>query len=123
MEGMGLPKCCQAVILGKHPGSVYRELDRNSSGGVYTGNEAQKASVQRRLNNKPGPKLDDPALTREIMGLFKQDLSANQISGRLAVLYPEQPEKQASTSTIYTCLYGERPRCERAFQARPGETA
>jgi IS30 family transposase len=41
------------------------------------------------------------------MRLFKQDLSADQISGRLAVLYPEQPEKQASTSTIYTYLYGE----------------
>jgi IS30 family transposase len=34
MEGMGLPKCYEAVILGKHLGSVYRELDRNSSGGV-----------------------------------------------------------------------------------------
>jgi IS30 family transposase len=109
MEGMGLPKCCQAVILGKHPG-VYRELDRNSSGGVYTGNGAQKASVQRRLDNKPGPRLDDPALTREIMKLFKQDLSADRISGRLVVLYPEQPEKQASTSTVYTCLYGEMAR-------------
>jgi IS30 family transposase len=107
MEGMGLPKCCQAVILGKHPSSVYRELNRNSSGGVYTGNEARKAGVQRRLDNKPSPKLDDPALTREIMGLFKQDLSADQISGRLSVLYPEQPEKQASTSTVYACLYGE----------------
>jgi IS30 family transposase len=102
MEGMGLPKCCQAVILSKHPSSVYRELDRNSSGGVYTGNGAQKASVQRRLENKPGPRLDDSALTREIMKLFKQDLSADRISGRLAVLYPEQPEKQASTSTIST---------------------
>jgi IS30 family transposase len=41
------------------------------------------------------------------MSLFKQDLSADQISGRLEVLYPEQPEKQASTSTVYACLYGE----------------
>ncbi|MDR0377302.1 MAG: hypothetical protein LBH70_05860, partial [Spirochaetaceae bacterium] len=45
MEGMGLPKSYSAVILGKHPSSVYRELGRNSSGGVYTGNEAHKASV------------------------------------------------------------------------------
>jgi IS30 family transposase len=107
MEGMGLPKCYRAVILGKHPSSIYRELGRNRTGGVYTGNEAHQASVQRRLDNKPSPKLDDPALTREIMRLFKQDLSADQISGRLEVLYPEQREKQASPSTIYTCLYGE----------------
>jgi IS30 family transposase len=41
------------------------------------------------------------------MRLFKQDLAADQIAGRLKVVYPEQPEKQASTSTIYTFLYGE----------------
>jgi IS30 family transposase len=107
MEGMALPKCYSTVILGKHPSSIYRELDRNSTGCVYTGNEARQASVQRRLDNKPRPKLDDPVLTREIMRLFKQDLSADQISGRLEVLYPGQRGKQASTSTVYTCLYGE----------------
>jgi IS30 family transposase len=104
MEGMGLPKRFMSVILCKHPSSVYRELNRNRTGGVYTGNEAQQASAQRRLEAKPSPKLDDPALTREIMRLFKQDLSPDQISGRLEVLYPFQPEKQASTSTIYTCV-------------------
>jgi IS30 family transposase len=71
MEGMALPKCFMLVILGKHPSSIYRELNRNGSGGVYTGNEAQAASAQRRLESKPSPKLDDRALTREIMGLFK----------------------------------------------------
>jgi IS30 family transposase len=90
------------VILGKHLGSVYRELDRNSSGGVYTGNEAHRASLRRRLENKPSPKLDDPALTGEIMRLFKQDLSGEQISGRLEVFYPGEEGKQASTSTVYT---------------------
>jgi IS30 family transposase len=74
---------------------------------VYTGNEAQQASTQRRLDNKPRPKLDDHKFTREIMRLFKQDLSADQISGRLEVLYPEQPEKQTSPSTVYTFLYRE----------------
>jgi IS30 family transposase len=44
----------------------------------------------------------------EIMRLFKQDLSADQISVRLGVLYPEQKEKQASLSTIYPYLYRER---------------
>jgi IS30 family transposase len=64
MEGMGLPKSYQAVILGKHPSSIYRELDRNRTCGVYTGKEAHEASAQRRLEAKPSPKLDDPALTR-----------------------------------------------------------
>jgi IS30 family transposase len=107
MEGMGLPKCYMSVILGKHQSSIYRELSRNRTGSVYAGNEAQQASAQRRLDNKPRPKLDDPALTREILRLFKGDLSADQISGRLGVLCPDQPEKQASTSTVYACLYRE----------------
>jgi IS30 family transposase len=107
MEGVGLPKCYEAVILGKHPSSIYRELQRNRTGCVYTGSEAHQLSEQRRLETKPHPKLDDPVPTGEITGLFKQDLSADRISGRLRVLYPEQQEKQASTSAIYTCLYKE----------------
>jgi IS30 family transposase len=82
MEGMGLPKSCMSVILGKHRSSIYRELNRNGSGGVYTGAEAQAASVQQRQENKPSPKTDDDALMREITGLFKKDLSPDQISGR-----------------------------------------
>jgi IS30 family transposase len=107
MEGMALPKSYRAVILGKHLSSIYRELNRNRTGGVYTGNEAQALSVHRRLETKPRPKLDDPALTREIMSLFKQDLSADQISGRLRILYPERKEQQASPSTIYRQVYQE----------------
>jgi IS30 family transposase len=60
---------------------------------VYTGAEAQAASEQRRLENKPSPKIDDDALMREITTLFKKDLSPDQIAGRLRVQYPGQPEK------------------------------
>ncbi|MDR2795298.1 MAG: hypothetical protein LBB47_01140, partial [Spirochaetaceae bacterium] len=77
------------------------------SGGVYTGNEAQAASEQRRLDNKPSPRMDDHALMREITTLFKQDLSPDQISNRLRVLYPDRKGKQVSTSTVYTNLYME----------------
>jgi IS30 family transposase len=82
-------------------------LNRNRTGCVYTGSAAQAARVQRRLDNKPRPKLDDYALTQEIMRLFRRDMPPDQISGWLGVLYPEQPERQASTSTVYTCLYRE----------------
>jgi IS30 family transposase len=44
---------------------------------------------------------------REITGLFKKDLSPDQIAGRLRVKHPGRPEKQASTSTIYRHLYEE----------------
>jgi IS30 family transposase len=105
MTGMGLPKSFMSVILGKHQSSIYREINRKGSGGVYTGNAAEAARVQRRLDNKPSPKLDDDVLMRKIMSLFRGDRSPDQISGRLGVVYPEQPERQAST--IYACLYRE----------------
>jgi IS30 family transposase len=107
MEGMALPKSFMAVILGKHLSSIYREINRNRTDGVYTGNEAQALSVQRRLDAKPSPKLDDPALTREIMNWFVKDLSQDQIAGRLRVRYPDRQEKQASPSTIYRHIYQE----------------
>jgi IS30 family transposase len=96
-----------SVILGKHHSSIYREFNRNRSGAVYTGAEAQAASEQRRLENKPSPKSDDEALMGEVTALFKKDLSPDQISGRLRVKHPDRPEKQASTSTIYQHLYEE----------------
>ncbi|MDR1232035.1 MAG: IS30 family transposase, partial [Spirochaetaceae bacterium] len=57
MEGMGLPKSCAAAIPGKHPSSIYRELNRNGDCGIYTGSGAQALSVQRRLDSRPSPKL------------------------------------------------------------------
>ncbi|MDR2796291.1 MAG: IS30 family transposase, partial [Spirochaetaceae bacterium] len=92
---------------GQTPEQHYRKLNRNGSGGVYTCNEAQAASEQRQLDNKPNPRMDDHAPMREITALFKQDLSPDQISSRLKVLYPDRKEKQVSTSTVYTHLYME----------------
>jgi IS30 family transposase len=107
MAGMGLPKNYMAVIVGKHQSSIYREFNRNGSGGVYTGNEAQAMSEQRRLDTKPCPKADDNALMNGITALFKKDLSPDQLSGRLRTKNPNEPEKQASPSTIYKQLYRE----------------
>jgi hypothetical protein len=59
------------------------------------------------LDSKPSPKRDGCALTREIMSLFEKDLSHDRISSRLGALRPDQKEKQASTSTVCACLYGE----------------
>jgi hypothetical protein len=49
-------------------------LSRNGTGGVYTGSEAQRAAEQRRLDSKPSPKLDCPALTEKILDIFKNEI-------------------------------------------------
>jgi IS30 family transposase len=114
MAGMGLPKNYMAVILGRHPSSIYREFSRNGSGGVYTGNEAQAASEQRRRDSKPGPKIDSRELMDGITKMFKADLPPDQISGRLRAEHPDEPEKQASTSTVYRHLYRKRRKTPRS---------
>jgi IS30 family transposase len=55
---------------------------------VYTGNEAQTAGEQRRLDSKPSPKIDDRELMDEITKMFKAGLSPDQISGRLSAEHP-----------------------------------
>jgi IS30 family transposase len=107
VEGAAPPKRFISVTLGKRLSGACRELNRNGTNGVYTGDEAQALSVKRRLETKPSSKLDDHALMREITALFKQDLAADQISGRLGARRPDQREKRASTATVYTYLYGE----------------
>jgi IS30 family transposase len=87
--------------------SLYREFNRNRSGCAYTGSEAQAMSGQRRLDNKPSPKTDGHALMSGITSLFKEDLSPDQISGRLKANHPDKPEKQASASALYKRLYQE----------------
>jgi IS30 family transposase len=106
MAGMGLSKSGMAVILGKHPSSIYRELNRNGDCVAYTGSGAQALSVQRRLESRPSPKLDSPALAQEIIRLFKEGLSPERISGRPGVLHPEELEMRVSTSSICACIYG-----------------
>ncbi|MDR2802952.1 MAG: hypothetical protein LBB22_01520 [Treponema sp.] len=44
MAGIYLPKCYMPVMLGKHLSGIYKELNRS---------EAQSASEQSRLDNKP----------------------------------------------------------------------
>jgi IS30 family transposase len=51
MEGMGLPKSFMSVILGKHHSSIYREFNRNGSGGERTktvGEQAESKNRRRR---------------------------------------------------------------------------
>ncbi|MDR1232441.1 MAG: hypothetical protein LBK61_13695 [Spirochaetaceae bacterium] len=69
--------------------------------------QGKHITLLRRLETKPSPKLGNPVLAQEIIRLSKEDLSPEQISGWLVILYPEQPEMRASAFAIYTCLCGE----------------
>jgi IS30 family transposase len=101
MTGMGLPKDVISGILGKDLSRVYRELNRNSGEGIYTGREAHYEAETRRREAKDSPKMNDPLLMGIVMDLFKKDYSPNQIAGRLKREYPGNPEMRVSHETIY----------------------
>jgi IS30 family transposase len=123
MAGMKLPKCYVSVILGTHPhpGSIYRELNRNSTGGVYTGNEAQQASAQRRLDNKPSIRLDDHVLHG------KSCVCSNKTCPRTRFQVGLGRYTQIGGKTGFTIDHlhlsipgnGKRPGIERAFPTKP----
>jgi IS30 family transposase len=74
MTGMGLPQDAISVILGKDLSSVYRELNRNSSEGLYTGGEAHNEAEIRRQEAKDRPKLNGPVLMGIVMDVFKRTM-------------------------------------------------
>jgi IS30 family transposase len=49
--------------------------------------------------------MSDDDLTAEVLTLFKQDFSPDQIAGYLQRKYPQNPEKWVSHETIYQYIY------------------
>ncbi len=91
--------------LGKHHSTLYREIKRNRCNGEYISGEAHKLAVERRFKTKTCPKMENV----EIMKIVRKRLiafdSPEQISGWLALCYPDDPAMQVSTETIYRYIY------------------
>jgi transposase, IS30 family len=95
-----------AAIIGRSRSTVSRELGRNADGlGCYRATSAHALAYHRASRPKPTKLLTNLRLR----GMVEQDLekkySAEQIAGRLKVDFPDQPEMQVSTETIYQSLY------------------
>ena len=95
-----------AAQLGRSPSTVSRELARNrESGGGYRASSAQAMAYHRASRPKPA-KL---AVNLELRDKVEQDLqkkySPEQITGRLRVEFPDDPEMWVSPETIYQSIY------------------
>ena len=83
-----------------------RELRRNADGlGRYRATSAHALAYHRASRPKPARLQTN----RRLRGIVEADLakkySPEQIAGRLKLEYPDQPEMQVSTETIYQSLY------------------
>ncbi len=102
-----------ARTLGRSPGTVSRELARNSSPELgYASAPAQALSAHRRKAARGPAKLDPDGVTWGlVLALLSWKYSPQQIAGTLKRVFPDDPSRQVSHETIYTAIYAQ-PRGE-----------
>lgn len=108
-----LPKAEIAVLMNKHRSTIYRELRRNSSAFGYRPKQAQRLCQRRRESCGRRPKLQDAELRFYVSEQLRRAWSPDQISGRLRLDFPQQPERQLTAQTIYNWLRRSAPRRRR----------
>ena len=95
-----------AAIIGRSPSTVSRELVRNADGlGRYRATSAHALAYHRASRPKPAKLLTNLRLRGMVEADLAKKYSPEQIVGRLKVDFPDQPEMQVSTETIYQSLY------------------
>ena len=95
-----------AELIGRSPSTVSRELRRNSDGlGRYRATSAHALAYDRASRPKPAKLLTNLVLRGKVEADLAKKYSPEQIAGRLKVEFPDQPEMQVSTETLYQSLY------------------
>jgi transposase, IS30 family len=95
-----------AAIIGRSPSTVSRELRRNADRlGGYRATTAHALAYARASRPKPAKLVTNLRLRGMVEADLAKRYSPEQISGRLKVEFPDQPEMQVSTETIYQSLY------------------
>jgi IS30 family transposase len=95
-----------ADTIGRSPSTVSRELRRNTDGlGRYRATSAHALAYGRASRPKPAKLVTNQVLRDKVEDDLAKKYSPEQIAGRLKVDFPDQPEMQVSTETIYQSLY------------------
>jgi len=96
-----------ARALERHPATISRELQRNSTDGEYFAAQAQRQAEERRRERPLARKMDDPAINAAVRAGLAQEWSPEQIEGRLKQReqqQADQPGGRVSAQTIYTWI-------------------
>ena len=93
--------------LSRAPSTISRELRRNAhpGSGDYRPWAAQRRAARRRARPKPGKITQCPRLREAVAAGLRRRWSPEQISKRLRLQFPEQPEMHVTHETIYQALY------------------
>jgi IS30 family transposase len=103
----GLGVRAVAARLGRSLSTVCRELARNADPrtGQYQPGRADRLAWERQRRPKPSKLARDPVLRAEVQRLLGRRYSPEQVSGRLKVLYPDDPAMRVSHESIYQSIY------------------
>jgi transposase, IS30 family len=103
----GLSVRAVAVRLGRSPSTVSRELARNADlrTGGYLPERAHLLAWERQRRPKPSKLSQNPVLRAEVQQMLDRRYSPEQASGRLRVVFPDDPAMRVSHETIYQSIY------------------
>jgi IS30 family transposase len=95
-----------ARSLGRSASTISRELARNVEGAKsYRATTAHALAYERASRPKPAKLATNLVLRAKVEKDLEKKYSPEQITGRLRVEFPDDPEMQVSPETIYQSLY------------------
>ena len=94
-----------ARLLGKHRSVVNREIQRCGGRENYRALAAQERAEEQARRPKPHKLAVSERLHDAVAEGLKQKWSPQQVSSRLKIDHPDDPEMRVSSETIYQTLY------------------
>jgi IS30 family transposase len=94
-----------AARVGRHPSTIGREVAADGGRQRYRAWRADRLAVGRMARPKPAKLVVNRALAAAVEVLLEQDLSPQQIAGRLPLEFPDDDEMRVSHETIYRSLF------------------
>jgi len=110
LKAQGQIDAAIARVVGCHRATIGRELRAGSTTFPgrrprYRASVAQAAADQRARRWTPGKLAVNARLCEQVQAGLEEERSPEQISGRLKMDFPEDPEMRVSHETIYKALY------------------
>ena len=91
--------------IGRAPSTVSREVGGVPGRGGYRATSAEDRACRSARRPKPAKLARNPRLRRRVRAMLCERCSPQQVSARLKLDYPDDPEMRIAAETIYQSLY------------------
>ncbi len=98
-----------AELMGRHPSTIGRELNRNAGQRGYRPKQAQRLAEERRLASRRPHKMDDAQVHQYVEERLEKLWSPDQIAERARDDFPCTPARWLSRQTIYDWINQQAP--------------